>query len=140
MENLIEEYRKYAISVMDEEGIYPTPAIAKDRDGKITVYAMAVEPSGIVATMLRNGGDLTIDEQIFAFDTYTKDGQGTTLDSCLILFHATRGKPARIGVLEYSWNEGAPISKQPEWHNPFWKKQYQKLADDLTKAFQEITP
>ena len=135
METLIQSYCDHIASTIDEEGIYPTPAIAKQADDTLTLYAMAVSPKHIFATMLTNGLDHNIVEQIFAIDTYTKDGQGTTLDSCLILFHAVRGQPARIGVLEYSWNAGQPITKPPDWNNPFWINMYKFLADDLTKVF-----
>lgn len=136
MENILETYCKYAASLIDEEGIYPTPAVAKNADDTLNLYAMAVNPPQIVMIMLGNSKKPEIVEQIFAFDTYTQEGQGTTLDSCLILFHVSRGQTARVGVMEYSWNGGSPITKPVDWSNPFWTNTYQRLADDLTKLFK----
>lgn len=136
MDDLIQNFSEYAISIMDEQGIYPTPAIAKHVDGKLSIYAMAVDANQIISRALNNGYDAQITEQIFSLDTYTKEGQFTTLDSCLIMFHAVRGKPARIGVLEYSWNNGNPVSKPVNWDNPFWNETYKGIAEAITRAFQ----
>lgn len=132
---LIQSYCEYASGLIDEEGIYPTPAIAKNSDGTVSIYAMAVNASRIAMTMLANSKKPEIVEQIFAFDTYTKEGQGTNLDSCLIIFHVAREQPARVGVMEYSWNAGSPITKPVDWENAFWRAQYRYLSDDLTRLF-----
>lgn len=137
MNDFIQSYFDHVKSQIEEEGIYPTPAISKDAEGGITLYAMAVGTEQIIGTMLLNADDKSIVEQIFALDCYTQDGQGTSLDSCLIAFHIERGKQGRVGVFEYSWNNGEPVTKPVNWNNEFWNKEYENLAKDLTRLFSK---
>ena len=138
MSNLLEDYLKMIPAQIDEKGIYPTPTLVRRADDMVEYFAMAVEAHLIIqaafATCLRP----EVVEQIVALDCYTKPSQGTTLDSCLILFHLVRGQPARVGVLEYSWNGGEPIVKPPVWDNPFWTAAYKCLANDLSESFTAL--
>lgn len=121
---------------IDEKGIWPTPALARLVDDSLEFYAMAVDkPDIIIGYAIKNALRPEVTEQIVALDTYCLPNQGTTLDSCLIVFHMRRGQPARVGVLEYSWNDGEPITKDIAWDNPFWPQKYQPLATKLTIAF-----
>lgn len=138
MDDLIKQYCEYVHPLIDEEGIYPTPGIVKNADDTLSIYAMATQAPEIIMLMFSNSRKPEIVEQIFALDTFTKEGQGTTLDSCLILFHVARDEQARVGVMEYSWNAGQPLSKAVDWNNPFWTKTYARLANDLTRKFRTL--
>lgn len=130
---LIETYCGMVADAIDQQGVYPTPMLAHGE--KLDVYAMAVDARLIIAKAFENCRRPEIVEQIVGLDTYTLGGQGTTLDSCVIIFHLRRGEPTRIGVLEYSWNGGEPITKPVDWENGYWTTQYAKLAAALTEAF-----
>lgn len=134
--DLIEMYCNDIPGHIDAEGIYPTPALIRLDTDKLEVCALAIEANPIIEFAFRNACRPDVAEQIVALDTYTQPGQGTELDSCLILFHMQRGQPARVGVLEYSWNNGQPVTKPVVWDNAHWCKAYEKLATRLTRAFR----
>ncbi|MCL4295754.1 MAG: hypothetical protein KJ077_08505 [Anaerolineae bacterium] len=138
MSDIIESYCKQVADSVDENGVYPTPMVARTGKG-IEFFAMMVEGPVIIAHAFKNCQRVEVLEQVVALDTYTQPGQGTELDSCLIIFHLRRGEPVRIGVLEYSWNNGKPVTKPVNWDNAFWNKQYSRLAADLGRAFPAVT-
>lgn len=125
----LETLEHLAKTGIDENGIFPTPAISMNKAGEYSVYANACSPSEILNFSMSISSQPDVIEQIVAIDTYTKEGQGTTMDSCLILFHNRKGQPTRVGVLEYSWNKGNPITKPINWENEFWNEKYKGLAE-----------
>lgn len=133
--DVLSKFIKTIPGCIDEQGIYPTPAIIRRNDGTLEIFAMAIEAKQIIQAAFANCLRAEIEEQIIALDSYCLPDQFTTLDSCLILFHLVRGQPARVGVLEYSWNRGDPITKEPVWDNPFWTTAYEALAKKLSEAF-----
>jgi len=134
--NLVEQYEKSAPTWINEQGVYPIPAIIRLNDDKLEFAALAIEGPEVIPYTFKTCKRPEVAELIVALDTYTQPGQGTTLDSCLILFHLVRGQPARVGVLEYSWNSGQPITKPTVWDNAFWCNAYKSLAKELAKAFR----
>lgn len=138
MSDLNERYCKTVADAIDGEGVYPTPMVARVGD-KVEFYAMMVDGPVVIAQAFQNCKRPEVVEQVVGLDTYNLPGQETELDSCVILFHLRRGEPVRIGVLEYSWNDGQPITKPVEWNNTFWNEQYSRLAADLGRAFPAVT-
>jgi len=135
--SLIEQYEKTIPNWMNEQGVYPTPAIIRLNDEKLEFAAMAIEVPEVIPYAIKTCKRPEVAELIVALDTFTQPGQGTTLDSCLILFHLVRGQPTQIGVLEYSWNGGEPVTKPADWDNAFWRGAYAPLARELTEAFKQ---
>lgn len=137
MNDLIQIYCDYVKDNIDEKGVFPTPMMART-SGRVEFYAMMVVGAAIINKAFVNCARPEIVEQIVGLDSYTAPDQGTTFDSAVILFYLRRGEPTRIGVLEYSWNEGQPIAKPIDWDNAFWNKQYKMLAKQFDGAFAAL--
>ena len=120
------------------EGIYPTPGLIRTTQGLEIFAAFAAAAPDIVKTAFDRCLDPEVQEIVIGLDTWCKPGQGTTLDSCLIVFHIRRGQPTRIGVLEYSWAGDHPVTKEIDWENPFWTGKYQNLARKFDRRINFI--
>jgi hypothetical protein len=137
-QSFIDGYLSSASHWMDEKGIYPTPMAVKVKGDRLELHALALPPDQVVIHAFQVCKRRDVGEQVFALDTYCKPGQGTTLDSCLVIFHLKRGAATTIGVMEYSWNGGQPIIKEVNWDNSFWNRKYADLAGRLSAAFPRI--
>lgn len=123
---------------IDEEGIYPQPGASENGLGELSLYALAIPPAQIIEMAFDFFcRDLEVVEFFVSLDTFTRSGQGTELDSALNIFHVKRGEPARVGVMEYSWQKGQPITKPICWENKFWQSTYSDLLKALTAAGTE---
>uniref|UniRef100_A0A6M3IXT3 Uncharacterized protein n=1 Tax=viral metagenome TaxID=1070528 RepID=A0A6M3IXT3_9ZZZZ len=133
----INQFINYAIKQIDEEGIYPTPGVIVRANGKTELLANAMDGNGVVRNALKKCREPGVIEQIATFDCFCKEDQGTTLDSCLCIIHAKLDEPAKLGILEYSWNNGNPITKLINWENKFWNESNKGLLDKFTKLMNE---
>lgn len=120
--------------IIDEQGLYPMVGASEDERGEMTLYALAVTPAKIFDMAFGFARNPQIAEFFVSLDAFTQPDQGTDLDSVLCVFHMLRGMAARVGVMEYSWNEGQPITKPICWQNVFWQTSYADLLNKLTEA------
>lgn len=132
--DMLTTYTDMLTSSIDERGIYPMPAIAIEKTGKSNLMSFMTTPEEMLNEILNRSHELT--EYVIGFDSYTKEGQGTTLDSAVIIFHIRRDAPPRIGVFEYSYNNGAPLTRPVNWENEFWTTAYAPLVEKMDKAIK----
>ncbi|GAA3254781.1 hypothetical protein [Sphingomonas yabuuchiae] len=114
---LTEVFHEWVASTVDPEG-FPVPhALVRNREGTLTVVALAVPPTEAYAVMLKlwhQGAE----EMIFALDRFALPGQGTTLGDLLAGFHFTRHAAPRPFIIEY---QHAPRIVRPiDWDNVHW--------------------
>ena len=136
----IDAYTELLHDSIDADGIYPMPTFMIDTDNRLTISAYAPEnPSEIILDTRGHVITRNVIEFVFGLDTYTRAGQGTTLCACVIIFHGTRDA-VRVGVWEYSHNDGEPITKQVNWENDFWTSRYKSLAENMKQWFEIAEP
>lgn len=114
---LSEEYLGWLEHTIDEEGVTIPHGLILDDDDNLTVVALALTVEQGYRFMVAKFQELGAKEAIFAFDRYTKPGQGTTLGDVMADHHLFRGG-TRPFIVEY---QHAPrIVKPVCWDNPFW--------------------
>jgi len=123
-------YEEHLPLLISEEGIRLTPAFIEfllpEEDEKERGLAIiSVEPTEIeavtafTAELLKIKEERKISEFIFALDVHIRAGAADSLDSALVIFNGRRGKKPRKGMLQYSWNNGDPITKKTVWDGEF---------------------
>jgi hypothetical protein len=127
----INDYEKMIVDLINEEGVYPMPGIYETKTGKIEILSFACSAQEMLNAVERRCERGDVSEFVIGLDTYNRPGQGTTLDSSVIIFHVSKDLGASVGVLEYSWNNGEPKHKAIDWENYFWMYQYSALATSL---------
>ena len=121
-----------AVQSIDSDGVYPTPGGFRRRDGQLEMVSFACSANEVLQCAVEKARSGQMEEMVILMDQFTKPGQGTTLDSALIVFHRNRAGVARIGVLEYSHNEGGePTVLTLDWNNAFWTGTYAKVLERL---------
>lgn len=135
MENtkLMENYLKAIPVSIDENGIYPAPAAMEKEEGATTLYSMACGGQEIIERALSLSREPDTVEVIVALDCLSNPGQ-FELDSFLTIFHIAHGRKTRVGIIEYSYNEGDPIVKDVDWQNDFFISHYEPLCEEMDKA------
>jgi len=134
--NILTTYTNMLTSSIDETGIYPMPAIAIEKTGESNLMSFITSPEEMLKEILNRSHELA--EYIVGIDSYTEDGQGTTLDSAVIICHIRRDAPPRIGGFEYSYNDGSPITKPVNWENEFWNAAYASLVKTMDEAIKSL--
>ena len=129
----IDRYIKLLYHSIGITGIWPMPVHTTTANGPTTYSTYAYErPADLINTireLIKN--DNSIEEFIFGLDTYTEKYQGTTLGTCVLIFHGSRNA-TKVGVWEYRYNDhDEPTIKQVNWNNRFWTEHYQALLDDM---------
>lgn len=127
----IDKFCEYAKSSIDERGIFPAPGFLNKTGGKCDILALMAHPDDIVDLAWNNWMNQEVIEQIISLDFHTKPEHGTELDSVLIIFHFRRNEPApcRLGIMEYSWNKGQPVTRPVNWENAFWKGVFSEVLN-----------
>jgi hypothetical protein len=129
---LVQQVLSLAVRSIEANGVFPTPAGFRKRDGQLEIYSFACDGSEALQRAVERARSGELEELVLLVDQYTKPGQGTSLDSALIVFHRNLGGTARIGVLEYSHNEGGEPTVLPlDWNNAFWTNAYAKVLAKL---------
>lgn len=129
LDQLVAQYADLLQAAIDQNGIYPGPAWIVKEDGKREIMALAMPASEAVQAAINRTRQAEGWQVLLAgYDVNCAPGQGTTLDSAWILLCAQRGREPRVGVIEYSYNEGAPISRPVNWENRFWQGQMERLG------------
>lgn len=114
---LTEVYQDWIASTIDAKGFEIPHGFALDRDGALTVVALAVPPTEAYMHMIAQWKRGAV-EMIFGLDRFAKPGQGTTLGDLLGGFHFTRDASPRPFIIEYQFEPR--IVKPIEWNNTFW--------------------
>ena len=128
----IERYLEHVTSHIDANGIYPVPGLVVRTDSKVELFAFATDAHTIIRTAIDSCLRPDVVEIVIGLDTYCLPDQGTTFESCLIVFHIRRDCATRIGVLEYAWSGGQAWTKPVDWENLFWLGKYADLTLKFT--------
>jgi hypothetical protein len=135
---LIDTYVQMLTDTITAEGVYPMPAIIAGE--QLTFLSYDCLPQHMLAEIQSRILHDNVNEVVFGFDAYTREGQGTTFDSAVIIFHVRSADESsvksRIGVWEYSWNGGDPITKPINWENPWWRDVYAAMLAMLDKSIK----
>lgn len=110
-------YHDWVSASISEEGISLPQALSLEKNGALTVFALAVEVEQAYRLMARHWAVERPRELIFAFDRFTKPGQGTTLGDVMAgwFFGQNGFLPF---VIEYQHHPR--IVKPIVWNNAFW--------------------
>lgn len=132
-EPLTETFHAWLSSTIDEEGVSIPHGLVLGHDDALTVFALALPVGQAYSVMLAEWALKRPKEIIFAFDRFTKPGQGTTLGDLVAGHHFVAGKPSRPFIIEYQHD---PRIVQPiDWENSFWND---GLADELRFAISNL--
>jgi hypothetical protein len=133
--SVLQQFISLAKRMMDENGCYPFPGILKKTDGSLEVQSFMCQPYEMFRRVTELARRPDFEEEVFGLDCYTKEGQGTELDSCVVIFHVKRGSPTNLGILEYQWDqeEGEVITKPVNWENKFWNEAYAAVKTQFNK-------
>lgn len=125
-------YHDLLARTMDEQGFEIPHAFGLDPEGAMTMFALALPVPDAYRVMLGQWGSGKFVELIFAFDRYTRPGQGTTLGDLMAGWHFTRSA-ARPFIVEYRFDprEMLPIN----WENAHWN---QALAREAAAMFGAV--
>lgn len=115
---LTETYFDWIATTVDEAGFEIPHGLIVDADGGMTVIALAVPSDQGYEIMLAHWAKHRPAEMIFAFDRFTKPGQGTSLGDLMAGWHIVQNAPPRPFIIEYQHEPR--IVKSIEWENPFW--------------------
>jgi hypothetical protein len=130
---LTETFHAWLSSTIDEEGVSIPYGLALGGDDALTVFALALPVGQAYSVMLTTWALKRPREIIFAFDRFTKPGQGTTLGDLVAGHHFVAGQPSRPFIVEYQHN---PRIVQPiDWENSFWNN---ALAGELRIAISNL--
>lgn len=137
MQTLPEKYHEIISSAIDEKGVFPHQMLGEDDNGKLTMFAVAINnPKQAMEYIFNifNGNTKDVPKQkqlIYTLDRWCEKGQGTTLKDCLAgAFY--NGRFWLPFVIEYQ-NEPR-IVKPINWNNSFWNE---KIREEL-KSWQEV--
>lgn len=137
---LIDTYVQMLTDSISAEGVYPMPAIIAGE--QLAFLSFACLPQHMLAEIKARILNDNNNEVVFGFDSYTREEQGTTLDSAVIIFHVRSDDESsvksRIGVWEYSWNGGVPITKPINWQNEWWNTAYAALLQELDASVKGL--
>ncbi len=136
---LTDVYHDWVKVTIDEKGVELPHGLILDKEGKLTVCALALDPPEAYAFMLAQWVTSSPREMIFALDRYALPGQGTTYGDLLAGWHLigtdgdSREIKSRPFTIEY---QHEPRVVQPyDWNNAWWNA---GLARELEGAMRSI--
>lgn len=109
---------------IDDEGVYPFPAMSCDSDGRIE-FAMITDAELCFKWFWEKTTKPETVEALFGLDRTTKEGQGTEFDDVLTCLHWKRPNEVddsseyRVGVINYQVDPR--IVRPWDWDNEFWR-------------------
>lgn len=138
--DLVERFHEYVLGMIDEKGVYPSPGMSVDADGKMQVAALC-EPDTAFNWFWNQVTIKQAKECIFGLDRSTRDGQGTEFADVLTCVHwkeGMDGKPwdtsFRIGVINY---QNDPRIVRPfDFANEFWSEKMTGEAKSFRPSFR----
>lgn len=135
--DILVNYIKMLEDIIDAEGVYPMPGSLEHEDGDLTLVSFATNAETMLGAIQYRCRKKPLTRALIGMDTWCKPNQGTTLDSCVIIFDITRGN-ANLGVLEYTWDDdcGNAIVAPVNWDNAHWQIAYKTLLADMATWIQ----
>lgn len=125
-------FYNYVAGVIDQEGVYPYPAMWHTvdpnllKDGcppeealRLNVAALDLKPHQVVLHLLKQRLE-SATELIYGIDRTTKEGQGTTLSDVLTCGYWSQTTGWQIGVIEYNVSNQGKTVLPWNWNNQFW--------------------
>ena len=104
-------------SSVGEKGVYPQQCAFTDREGQMTLLALAVSGTqalDVAAEKVKSGEAV---ELVVGIDMWTKEDQGTEFEDVVVVCHFKDGN-VRVGVIDYQ-NEPR-IVRPLRWDNEHW--------------------
>jgi hypothetical protein len=131
--DIAEHYLSLVENMMDEDGFKIPYGLELTKDGKVSVYALALSPAEAYEMMLSVHILNDPAEMIFALDRYGKAEQGTTMPDLLAGHCYSREDGWKPFIIEYSFSPKVvmPIN----WDNIWWNR---SLAGELHGARRVI--
>lgn len=104
-------------SSVDEEGVYPQHCVFTDKEGQMTLLALAVSGEQAINVAVEKVKSGEAVELVVGIDMWTKEGQGTEFADVIVVCHFKDGN-VRVGVIDYQ-NEPR-IVRPLRWDNEHW--------------------
>jgi len=122
--DLVAKFHEYVSSMIAEDGVYPSPGMSIDKDGKMEIAALC-EPNTAFDWFWNKVTMEQSKECIFGLDRSTKAGQGTEFSDVLTCVHWSEGMDDkswstsfRIGVINYQYEPR--IVRDFDFSNEYW--------------------
>lgn len=122
--DLVAKFHEYVSNMIDEEGVYPSPGMSIDEDGKMEIAALC-EPETAFDWFWNQVTIKQSKECIFGLDRSTLNGQGTEFADVVTCVHWAEGMDGknwhnsfRIGVINYQHDPR--IVRAFDFENAFW--------------------
>lgn len=142
MDNIVEQYRDFMASIIDEDGVSMPHAWVKSAQDEMIMMALAVSPDDAYRAVLAQiaGG---AKQAIFAIDRFTKAGQGTKYADVLAGHYYSRIGP-HVGPSSFrpfiiECRHDPKIVEPICWTNTFWNdalnRELAAVAFGVLKSF-----
>lgn len=127
--------RVYGQQFADADGIFPAPGAVLDKEGSLSLYALAMRPEAVTDLAYKLCRDARVKEFFFTLDFHNRPDRREEYHSVLGIFHVRKGLDVRLGVMEYDWDAGTqtPVVQAVQWGDPFWTGRYGDLLARLEK-------
>lgn len=130
---LIDVYAGWLDITIDAKGVEIPHALSMAQDGTLTVMALAMSPGESYPFVVRHWVVEKPRELIFAFDRFTKPGQGTELGDLMAGFHLVGGEPPRPFIIEY--RHAPRLVKPIDYGNAYWNAALSReMADTVVRV------
>lgn len=123
---LLQQFCDWAAGSIDDEGVYPYPAMWRERDGKLALGVLDLGPGEVFDHVWRQITCELATELIFGLDRSTKPGQGTEFADVLTCahwfpdFHKSWNAAWKPFVINYQHEPR--IVRPPDFENEFWNE------------------
>ncbi len=124
---LLAMFLKMNADSLDERGIYPSTAVLRHMDGKLTCAALAIPTPETLqyAKKMVSEAEVPVVECAFGVDRSFKPGQGLPHEGCdFITIFYWDGNDLRYGCMQYDFKSA--LVHPVIWDNPFWCAQMDK--------------
>ncbi len=137
---IVKQFEGYVAKLIDAKGIFPYPMVALEHDDKLSMSALALDPTATIKQFLHLICNMNAKEVIMGLDRSTRENQGTEFADVLTCYYwkdrseekdlpeaqKTWDKWFKFGVINYQHD---PREVRPmDWNNAFWNE---KLAGDI---------
>lgn len=128
--SLMESYLGYARAFIDDEGIYPLPAMLEDEEGKITMMSLDLSPSEAYQTVFKMAAKENSNQFCMGLDRMSKPGQGIPekYESVFTAFNLQKGSTLPT-VAVFGYNSKKDIG-EIDFNNKFWND---KINEEITQ-------
>lgn len=124
MKPMLEIYHSLLSDSINEEGVYPHPAIIRDANGHTTMLSLDLTASEAMKVFITQIHKLGGVEAILAMDRYTKPGQGTKYNDLMAGWYynaeSALSYQDRLQTFIIEYQHEPRIVDPYVWDNPFW--------------------